>query len=194
MNMYFVMGFLEVAQFGFTTRKEFSGFVKESPTIVEIDGYAHYIIGDVTVPMENITRISEIKMSGAPELDLTAIIGPSTHRPIKKVSKTPITDEFDDWYKKFIATARKDFNEAVKDGELYQHVVDEVFAKMDERLEFYRASIKMAEVRKDGHLARITFRYAVEAAQHLHIMTLSAATKNMSSKDILSLLENFNRC
>lgn len=192
MNMYFVMGFVEVPQFGFMVRKEFSGFVREEPTEVIADDCLSYLIGDVAVPTTQVTKISKVTITGVDELDLTAIIGPGTHKKLKKLSKTPVTDDFDAWLKEFIPRVEADFDDANKAGELHALITDEVLRVMNDRMEFYRASIRMSEIGKDKYLARVTYRYAVEMAQHLHIMTLTKATKNMSAKDILNLMENFS--
>lgn len=185
--MFYVEGFIELSQFGFMVRKDFNGFVSEEPTEVKSKGRICKLIGDIPVPLDNIKKIMAVKVSGVEELDLAKLMPPATKRPIRKESftQTPIHDEFAEWRKSFMHKVAMEFKDAVKAKEMRKDVRDEVTDVLTERLEFYGASILVAEKAKDNNLARLTFRYATQMANNLFIKTLSETGKEVSVKDMI---------
>lgn len=185
--MFYVEGFIELSQFGFMVRKEFNGFVSEEPTQVVVEGRDCKLIGDIAVPTDNIKKVMAVKVSGVEELDMTKLFPPATKRPIRKESftQTPIYDEFVEWRKSFLHKVENEFKDAVKAKEMRKHERDEVLEVLKERLEFYCASIQVAEKAKDNNLARLTFRYATQMANNLFIKTLAETGKEISVKDLI---------
>lgn len=185
--MFYVEGFIELSQFGFMVRKDFNGFVSEEPTEVESKGRACKLIGDIPVPLDNIKKIMAVKVSGVEELDMSKLFPPATKRSIRKESftQTPIHTEFDEWKKAFFHKVAMEFKDAVKAKEMRKDVSDEVTETLRERLEFYGASILVAEKAKDNNLARLTFRHATQMANNLFLKTLSETCKEVSVKDMI---------
>lgn len=190
--MFYVEGFIEVSQFGFMVRKDFNGFVSEEPVEVNTDGRQCKLIGEIPVPVENVKRVTPVKVSGVEELDLAKLMPPATKRPIRKESftQTPIHTEFDEWKKAFFHKVAMEFKDAVKAKEMCKDVSDEVTETLRERLEFYGASILVAEKAKDNNLARLTFRYATQMANNLFLKTLSETCKEVSVKDMIKAFKD----
>lgn len=185
--MFYVEGFIELSQFGFMVRKDFNGFVSEEPTEVVVEGRDCKLIGDIAVPVDNIKKVMAVKVSGVEELDMTKLFPPATKRPIRKESftQTPIHDEFIEWRKSFLHKVETEFKDAVKAKDMRKHERDEILEVLRERLEFYCASIQVAEKAKDNNLARLTFRYATQMANNLFIKTLAETGKEISVKDLI---------
>lgn len=186
--MYYVEGFVELSQFGFMVRKEFNGFVSEKPVAVTSEGRDCKIIGDVPVPVDNIKKLIEVMVTGVEELDMSKLFPPATKRRIRKESftQTPVYDEFTEWKKTFFHKVNVEFKDAIKAKELRRDVSNEVLEVMKDRLEFYGASIQVAEKAKDNNLARLTFRYATQMANNLFLKTLSETGKEISVKDMIN--------
>ena len=185
--MYYVEGFVELSQFGFIVRKEFNGFVSEKPAAVTSDGRDCKMIGDVPVPVDNIKKLMEVMVTGVEELDMSKLFPPATKRRIRKESftQTPMYDEFAEWKKTFFHKVNIEFKDAIKAKELRRDASNEVLEVMKDRLEFYGASIQVAEKAKDNNLARLTFRYATQMANNLFLKTLSETGKDISVKDMI---------
>lgn len=185
--MYYVEGFLELSQLGFIVRKSFSGFVVDKPEDVEHDGRKCVMINDIPVPAQNVTRVSEVNVSGVDVLDLSKLFPPASRREITKASfsKTPLFDEFKQWRQEFFHRVDGEFKDAVKAKELSNDTVVEVTAVMKERLEFYGASISVSENNGDSNLARITFRYATTSANDMFIRTLAESHKPYTVKELI---------
>ena len=190
--MFYVEGFVELSQFGFIVRKEFNGFVGEEPVAVTSEGRACKIIGDIPVPVDNIKKVMEVKVTGVEELDMSKLFPPATKRPIRKESftQTPVYDEFAEWKKTFFHKVNIEFKDAIKAKELRRDVSNEVLEVMKGRLEFYGASIQVAEKAKDNNLARLTFRYATQMANNLFLKTLSETGKEISVKDMINAFKD----
>lgn len=185
--MFYVEGFIEVSQFGFMVRKDFNGFVSEEPKEVKASGKDCLLIGNIPVPTDNVKRVSPVQVTGVSELDMTKLFPPATKRPIRKeaFSGTPIHDEFVEWRKEFFHKVGMEFKDAIKAKEMKRDSAKEVTEVLKERLEFYGASIQVAEKAKDNNLARLTFRYATQMANNLFIKTLSETGKEISVKDMI---------
>lgn len=190
--MYYVEGFVELSQFGFMVRKEFNGFVSEKPVAVTSEGRDCKMIGDVPVPVDNIKKLMEVMVTGVEELDMSKLFPPATKRPIRKESftQTPVYDEFTEWKKTFFHKVNIEFKDAIKAKEMRRDVSNEVLEAMKERLEFYGASIQVAEKAKDNNLARLTFRYATQMANNLFLKTLSETGKEISVKDMIKAFKD----
>ena len=185
--MFYVEGFIELSQFGFMVRKDFNGFVSEEPTEVKSNGRDCKLIGDIPVPLDNIKKIMAVKVSGVEELDMSKLFPPATKRPIRKESftQTPVYDEFVEWRKDFFHKVEMEFKDAIKAKEMRRDTAKEVKDVLKGRLEFYGASIQVAEKAKDNNLARLTFRYATQMANNLFIKTLSETGKEVTVKDLI---------
>lgn len=183
--MYYVDGYILVEEFGFNVKKAFNGFVEDTPIKTILNGISCLVIDSVPVPESQISKVMECNATGVTMLDLASAFAPATRQPLKNAAsvETPIYDEFVIWRKSFLLEVENEFKDAIKAKEMRKRERDEVLGVLNERLDFYCASIQVAEKAKDLTLARQSLRYATQMANRMFINALALTGKEKSVKN-----------
>ena len=132
---------------------------------------------------ELLTRLNQRPFKRQPDSRQTLFL--TQEQPALRPLPT-VPYEFAEWKKTFFHKVNIEFKDAIKAKELRRDVSNEVLEVMKGRLEFYGASIQVAEKAKDNNLARLTFRYATQMANNLFLKTLSETGKEISVKDMIN--------
>lgn len=166
--MFLVRGFFWKVVSGFKVKVEFDGFLENKPE--ERDN--HIVIDGIPMPKEQITLLTEVKISGVKPLDLCKVMGVAVRTPVKEAVKGTIYDsEF--------RTVRDRINAIITVERNGRRVIDResVMKNVDEIIEFGRAVI-ISELR-DGNFnqAKMTANDVMDKLQAVIVEVYDAPTK-----------------
>lgn len=166
--MFLIQGFFWKVVGAFRTKVEFDGFLETMPELKD----DHYIIDSIPLPKEQVTLLTEVRITGVKPLDLIKIMGVAVRTPLKEsVKGLPYSQEFTE--------IRKRINAIITTERSARRVIDreEVMKLVDETIEFGRAVIA-SEVRDGNYsLAKLSGESVLTKLNAIIVDIYDAPTK-----------------